>query len=107
MNFLLLIIIVITLQVILGAFLHDIGHILEDADMISNVPTMVTDGMTLGLQGHEIIGANFLSKLGVPEEVRAIGRWHVDAKRYLCWKEAEYYDSKYYLHSFVTMCQID
>jgi predicted HD phosphohydrolase len=58
---------------------------------------MTTGDTTLGTVAHESIGADFLGQLGVPEEVASLARWHVAAKRYLCFRDAEYHASGHFL----------
>jgi 2-amino-1-hydroxyethylphosphonate dioxygenase (glycine-forming) len=73
--------------VILGAFLHDIGHLLvfeefPDLELMGNV----------GVKHHEEIGAYFLKKLGFPFEVCELVRNHINTKRFLITINSEYYD---------------
>ena len=67
---------------ILGVLLHDIGHLCPEPDM----PRMAD----LGVLNHEQIGAAFLRERGFSETVCALVRGHVDAKRYLVFKNARY-----------------
>ena len=76
---------------ILGAFLHDIGHILTNSD----IEHMHTDGIKLGVKDHETVGQTYLQGLGVPEEVTSIVKGHVDAKRYMCYKYPRYLQSTF------------
>ena len=46
---------------ILGAFLHDIGHLVGKD---KNLEDMVTDGVIIGTQNHDKVGENFLRDLG-------------------------------------------
>lgn len=78
---------------ILGAFLHDIGHLIGQDD--SNFKPMITDKIRLGAKRHEEIGADFLENLGLSNSFTAVIRHHVNAKRYLCYKYLEYYESKF------------
>ena len=63
-------------EVVLAAFLHDIGHLLDDAGML---PAM--DGY--GVADHEKVGADYLRKLGLSERIASLVESHVEAKRYL------------------------
>jgi len=45
-----------------------------------------------GYENHEIIGAEWLEKLGFSDKVCAIVRNHVKAKRYICTLNKEYYN---------------
>jgi [1-hydroxy-2-(trimethylamino)ethyl]phosphonate dioxygenase len=65
-----------------ACLLHDYGHLVHDL------------GEDIADQGidahHETLGANRLSKWFEAVVVEPV-RLHVAAKRYLCWKEADYY----------------
>ncbi len=72
-------------EMILAAFLHDIGHIC--------VAAYVTNTMgNFGIVNHEKIGAQFLRKRGFSERVALLVENHVAAKRYLTFKYPEYFD---------------
>ena len=43
-------------------------------------------------KNHELLGAEFLKKLGFSERVQEICRGHVKAKRYLCGKDQSYFE---------------
>lgn len=81
----------LSLKVILGAFLHDIGHLVG---FDGNVTLMVTDGQILGTKDHEIVGANFLRQCGFDSQISDIVLHHVDAKRYLVYKNPLYFEGK-------------
>ncbi|KAK3083708.1 hypothetical protein FSP39_001812 [Pinctada imbricata] len=74
-------------EVILGAFLHDIGHLIG-ADQ--GLDRMVTDGVNLGANNHDVIGGEFLRQRGFPKLVCDLVQGHVQAKRYLVWKNRSY-----------------
>merc|ERR1712226_1431364 len=74
-------------EIILGVFLHDIGHLLEE----EGAEAMIEGGVSIGVAGHEVLGEKFLGDLGVPSDVTDVCRGHVDAKRYLCWKTPHYH----------------
>lgn len=76
---------------VLSAFLHDIGHLLG---IDQNLPEMITDGENVGTQDHDVLGGKYLKQLGFPQLVCDIVAGHVQAKRYLVFKDPEYYDSK-------------
>ncbi|XP_033121014.1 2-amino-1-hydroxyethylphosphonate dioxygenase (glycine-forming)-like [Anneissia japonica] len=76
-------------QIVLGALFHDIGHLVG---LDRGLDRMVTDGFDLGTTGHERVGEEFLMQFGMPQEVVAFVRGHVDAKRYLVLKDKLYYD---------------
>lgn len=66
-----------------AALLHDVGHFLHDY-----AEDCAEDGIDAQ---HEDFGADFLSRF-FPENVVAPVRMHVDAKRYLCAVEPDYFD---------------
>jgi predicted HD phosphohydrolase len=68
-------------SVVVAALLHDIGYFLH------------SDAAATGDSGaeHEALGALWLSR-AFPEAVTAPVAMHVDAKRYLCAVEPDYYD---------------
>lgn len=72
-------------EVILGVFLHDIGHLVGMKD---DLPRMGD----VGTQGHETVGENFLKDLGFPETITNFVRGHVEAKRYLVFKYPDYHE---------------
>ncbi len=71
-------------EVILAAFLHDIGHISEAAKGDNEM-----DGF--GIKDHEELGAEFLREKGFSKKVARLVESHVEAKRYLTLKDPAYY----------------
>jgi phosphonate degradation associated HDIG domain protein len=71
-------------EVILAAFLHDIGHICEAANEHNHM-----DGF--GIMDHEEVGANYLKSIGFSPRLRELVEAHVDAKRYLTFSDSAYY----------------
>jgi 2-amino-1-hydroxyethylphosphonate dioxygenase (glycine-forming) len=71
-------------EVILAAFFHDIGHICVQEDPTRRMGTF-------GNKSHEEIGANFLKKKGFSDRLAQLVENHVKAKRYLTWKDPNYY----------------
>ena len=71
-------------EVILAAFLHDIGHISEAAKGENEM-----DGF--GIKDHEELGAEFLREKGFSKKVVRLVESHVEAKRYLTIKDPSYY----------------
>lgn len=63
-------------ELTIGAFLHDIGHLLKHEQ-----PTQAMG--KFGVVNHEGIGASYLRKRGFSERICAIVANHVAAKRYL------------------------
>lgn len=72
-------------EVVLAAFFHDIGHICV-AKNNSN------DMAGYGIKSHEKIGADFLRARGFPERLAQLIENHVKAKRYLTYKNPDYYN---------------
>ena len=72
-------------DVILAAFLHDIGHLCEHI-----YPMRSMDGY--GTVDHESLGGNYLREKGFSEKIARLVESHVAAKRYLTFKNAGYYD---------------
>ena len=75
-------------EVILGAFFHDIGHLLEFIPTL-NLPKMED----LGILNHEIHGAKFLKSLGYSSLICEMVENHINTKRYLITKNSNYYDN--------------
>ena len=73
-------------EVVLAAFLHDIGHIAALRSTESNMGGF-------GITHHEKAGAEFLRKRGFPEKICQLVEHHVSAKRYLVFADPAYYDS--------------
>lgn len=71
-------------EVVLAAFLHDIGHLcaLPNEDEMPG----------LGILRHEQVGASYLSKLGFSEKICRLVEGHVQAKRYLTFKNSQYFE---------------
>ena len=72
-------------EVILAAFLHDLGHLLSDDEEDD------MDGF--GVKDHEAVGAEFLKQRGFSDKVTTLVKSHVAAKRYLCFANKRYYDN--------------
>lgn len=71
-------------EVILASFFHDIGHLFALDQGLENMGGY-------GVMRHEILGADYLRKMGFPEKVAKLVANHVQAKRYLTFKYSEYY----------------
>jgi phosphonate degradation associated HDIG domain protein len=71
-------------EVVLAAFLHDIGHISEAANGDNEM-----DGF--GIKDHEELGAEFLREKGFSKKITRLVESHVEAKRYLTYKDPAYY----------------
>ena len=72
-------------EVVLAAFLHDVGHLLPIHDESESM-----DGY--GMMDHEKVGADYLRRLGFSERMCKLIASHVNAKRYLTWKYPAYYE---------------
>ena len=73
-------------EVILGSLFHDIGHLVG---LDENLEHMAKG---IGIQRHDIVGAEYLKELGFPETLCQLVRHHVNAKRYLVFKREGYHD---------------
>lgn len=73
-------------DVVLAAFFHDIGHmcVMENSENAMGV---------YGVKSHEKVGADFLREKGFPEKVAQLVENHVQAKRYLTFKNPHYYNN--------------
>lgn len=72
-------------EVILAAFLHDVGHICVSAQ----------EGNAMGgwgVKDHEEVGADYLREKGFSKRLARLVASHVEAKRYLTWKDPLYYE---------------
>lgn len=72
-------------EVVLAAFLHDIGHITEEA-----APDAGRMGK-FGIKDHEAVGAEFLREKGFSKRLVRLVESHVEAKRYLTVRDPAYY----------------
>jgi 2-amino-1-hydroxyethylphosphonate dioxygenase (glycine-forming) len=70
---------------VLAAFFHDIGHLCEHI--------MEVDYMDdYGIVDHEKIGAEYLREKGFSKKITRLIASHVEAKRYLTFKNPVYYE---------------
>jgi phosphonate degradation associated HDIG domain protein len=73
-------------EVVLAAFFHDVGHMC----------VLKNDHNTMGIYGvksHEKVGADFLRSKGFPEKIAQLVENHVQAKRYLTFKNPDYFNN--------------
>ena len=71
-------------EVILAAFLHDIGHLCQDKLGINEMGGF-------GIMDHEAIGSQYLNDLGFSPKIVQLVASHVAAKRYLTYKDSAYF----------------
>lgn len=71
-------------EVQIAAFLHDIGHMLPTDD-----PDELMDNY--GRRDHEGVAADWLRQRGFPDKVGILIENHVNAKRYLTYKNPAYF----------------
>ncbi len=69
-------------EMIIAALLHDIGHLI----------TLKHSGSidAFGAKDHEKLGSEFLKSLGFSDRITDVIEGHVNAKRYLCFKNPNY-----------------
>jgi 2-amino-1-hydroxyethylphosphonate dioxygenase (glycine-forming) len=72
-------------EIVLAAFLHDVGHI-----CVSAAGDNEMDGY--GIKDHEEVGGAFLLEKGFSKRLVRLVEAHVEAKRYLTWKSPAYYE---------------
>lgn len=72
------------IDTVVAAFLHDIGHLLPPDEGAGYM-----DGY--GTVDHERLGADYLRNLGFSEKVAQLIENHVNAKRYLVYKNPDYF----------------
>ncbi len=72
-------------EIVLAAFFHDIGHICVIRDTQNSMGDF-------GTKNHEKIGADYLREKGFPESIARLVETHVTAKRYLTFKNPDYYN---------------
>lgn len=72
-------------EVVLAAFFHDIGHLCEHIMEVEYMDDY-------GIVDHEKIGAIYLSGKGFSKRITKLIASHVDAKRYLTYKNPAYYE---------------
>ena len=76
-------------EVILAAFFHDIGHLLENVMAVQHMEDY-------GVANHETLAGNYIRQKGFSEKIARLAESHVDAKRYLTYKFPEYYNKLSY-----------
>ena len=72
-------------EVVLAAFFHDIGHLCEHIMEVEYMDDY-------GIVDHEKIGSIYLSGKGFSKRITKLVASHVDAKRYLTFKNPAYYE---------------
>ena len=82
-------------EVMLAAFLHDIGHLCANSGTLPDGTPPGTQYASMdgyGAVSHEKIGANYLREKGFSEKIAQLVENHVQAKRYLTFQYPAYYD---------------
>ena len=74
-------------EVILAAFLHDIGHLCA----VAYPQNKIDNEHIYGVINHEQLGADFLQSKGFSANIINMVSNHVNAKRYLTYKFPEYF----------------
>jgi putative nucleotidyltransferase with HDIG domain len=74
-------------ELIIGAFLHDIGHLCPLEQAKAEFETMGE----FGIEAHDQWGRAFLKSRGFSDRIVAVVYNHVAAKRYLCRRDETYY----------------
>lgn len=72
-------------EVVLAALLHDIGHLCEYVMPVNRMNQF-------GVVDHEHLGYTFLAERGFSEQVCKMVVSHVQAKRYLTYRDPVYFD---------------
>ena len=75
-------------ELVLAAFLHDIGHLCP----LEYDQTAFSRMGEFGIEAHDRWAEAFLRERGFSERLIATVKNHVAAKRYLCFSEAAYYE---------------
>lgn len=70
-------------ELVIGAFLHDIGHLLKHEQQTEEMGNF-------GVVNHEGLGAAYLGKRGFSERICSVVNMHVEAKRYLVASDKSY-----------------
>jgi phosphonate degradation associated HDIG domain protein len=70
-------------ELVVAAFLHDIGHFFEHEEHMG----------ILGTMKHDELGGTYLMELGFPEKMAKLVASHVQAKRYLVAVDEAYYET--------------
>ncbi len=73
-----------SIDIQVAAFLHDIGHLLD-------TPENTNEMDIYGRKDHEEAAQLWLLERGFSKKIQATVKNHVIAKRYLCFKNPEYY----------------
>jgi 2-amino-1-hydroxyethylphosphonate dioxygenase (glycine-forming) len=73
-----------SLEMQVAAFLHDIGHLLDMGQ--ENAMEVY------GRENHEGVAKVWLKERGFSERIQAVVENHVSAKRYLCYKNTDYFE---------------
>ena len=95
------------IEVVIALFLHDIGHLIQleiDEETIKCPDKRNSQRMgDYGSLNHEVKGRMFLENIGIPYPIPKLVENHVKTKRYLVYKNPEYYQ-KLSSASKMTLC---
>ena len=75
-------------ETIIAALLHDIGHLCAQSD--------AQNMSGYGVENHEILGARYVLEHGFSRKVAQLIEGHVQAKRYLTYKNPDYFNKLSY-----------
>eukprot|EP00466_Bigelowiella_natans_P021597 jgi/Bigna1/91785/estExt_fgenesh1_pg.C_1190014 len=78
-------------EVQVAALLHDVGWLLPKPSHEHRSDQLTSADSKVWLAKHDKVGADFLRQLGFSERTAKLVEGHVQAKRYLCFSEEEYY----------------
>lgn len=70
-------------EVILAAFFHDIGHLLEHVMPVKHMDSF-------GVADHDLLAGKYLREKGFSEKIARLAENHVAAKRFLTYKYPDY-----------------
>jgi phosphonate degradation associated HDIG domain protein len=73
-------------EVVMAAFFHDIGHLCISQNEHNSMAGF-------GVKRHEQVGADYLRSMGFSDRVAKLVENHVQAKRYLTFRNPEYFEA--------------
>jgi predicted HD phosphohydrolase len=78
-------------EVVLGALLHDIGNLVGHDR--TDVEKVIVNDVNIGPKDHDALGEAYLKQHGFPLDVYSFARGHVNAIRYMAFKDPKYKES--------------